>query len=441
MRITHLLAENYKRLRAIEVTPEGALVDVKGRNSQGKTSLLDSIYAALAGASAIPSKPIRKGADKARIELTLGDGEKVELVVKRTFARRDDDTYTTSITVENADGLTHRSPQTLLDGLLGALSFDPLAFTRMSPKDQLQQLRKLVPDVDFDAIDEANRGDFERRTVINRQQKAAAAQLAALKIPGDPRQERIDEAELVAKLEQAGQVNADIEKRRANRERTETEAKRLEAESETCLKRVAELQREMEALGKRSEDARAAAAGLRKALANAGELPAQVDTAGIKEEIAKAREHNRALVERENAIKARATLTEEVKALEAESDALSAAINKRNVEKVAAVAAANLPVAGLAFGDDEVLLNDLPFDQASDAEKLRASVAIAAAMAPKLKVIRIRDGSLLDSDGVKALAEFAEKHGLQVWRECVADNATVGIVIEDGALARAEDAA
>jgi len=265
--------------------------------------------------------------------------------------------------------------------------------------------------------------------------------LAALKIPGDPRQEPVDEAALVAKLEEAGKVNADIEKRRANRDRVEGEAKRLEEESVTCLKRVAELQHEIDALGKRSEEARKAAAARREALANAGDLPTPVETVGIREEIAKARENNRALVERANAIAARAALTEEATLLEEESDALTAAINKRNVEKVAAVAAAELPVEGLGFGDDEVLLNDLPFDQASDAEKLRTSVAIAAAMAPKLKVIRIRDGSLLDSSGVKALAEFAEKHGLQIWREVVSDGGATGIVIEDGALASTEVAA
>ena len=50
-------------------------------------------------------------------------------------------------------------------------------------------------------------------------------------------------------------------------------------------------------------------------------------------------------------------------------------------------------------------------------------------------------GSLLDDDGLKLPAEFAEAHGLQVWLERVASNATTGIVIEDGRLKVADAAA
>ena len=38
----------------------------------------------------------------------------------------------------------------MLDDLLGALSFDPLAFSRMKPRDQFDELRRIVKlDIDF----------------------------------------------------------------------------------------------------------------------------------------------------------------------------------------------------------------------------------------------------------------------------------------------------
>ena len=81
------------------------------------------------------------------------------------------------IVVEAPDGARYAKPQTILDGLLGALSFDPLAFTRMPAKEQVQQLRSLVPDVDFEAIDNANRRDFAVRTDLDEQYRDATLRI------------------------------------------------------------------------------------------------------------------------------------------------------------------------------------------------------------------------------------------------------------------------
>ncbi len=78
------------------------------------------------------------------------------------------------------------------------------------------------------------------------------------------------------------------------------------------------------------------------------------------------------------------------------------------------------------------MLNGVPLTQASDAEQLRASLAIAMALNPKLRVIRVRDGSLLDSNAMKIIAEMAETKDFQVWIERVDDSGKVGFVLEDG---------
>src|SRR5690606_29737088 len=131
---------------------------------------------------------------------------------------------------------------------------------------------------------------------------------------------------------------------------------------------------------------------LSERLANAEPLPDPIDTSAIRAEIARAREHN-VLVE--HATRRLETIIE-AEGLEQQSEALTRAMEDRNEAKAKAIAAASLPVPGLAFGDGTVTLAGVPFDQASDAEQLRASVAIAMALNPRLRVLRVRDGSLLD---------------------------------------------
>lgn len=82
-----------------------------------------------------------------------------------------------------------------------------------------------------------------------------------------------------------------------------------------------------------------------------------------------------------------------------------------------------------------MLFNGIPFSQASSAEKLKVSMAMSIALNPTLRVVLIRDASLLDSNSLKMVAEMAEKTKSQVWIERVSDGDPVGVVIEDGQVA------
>src|SRR5262245_48332437 len=94
MKIVQLTDENVKKLKVVDITPTKDFIQITGKNGSGKTSVLDSIWWALGGKDGIQNKPIRDGAEKARIRLNLG-----ELVVERRFTAAG-----TSLTVENAEG-------------------------------------------------------------------------------------------------------------------------------------------------------------------------------------------------------------------------------------------------------------------------------------------------------------------------------------------------
>ena len=93
---------------------------------------------------------------------------------------------------------------------------------------------------------------------------------------------------------------------------------------------------------------------------------------------------------------------------------------------------AKFPIKGLAFDDTGVTYNGIPFSQCSTAERLRVSLAMAMAMNPKLKVLRIMDGSLLDSQNMAVIQEMVAANDYQCWIERISENAGCGIYIEDG---------
>ena len=152
MKIIKLKAENVKRLEAVTITPDGNLVVIGGRNAQGKTSVLDSITYALAGALSHPDRPIRDGEDKAKIVCELDD-----LIVTRTFTPKGG-----SLIVSNKEGAKYASPQAMLDELTGKLTFDPLAFSRMPPKEQVNTLKSLVG-LDFSELDAKRQALYDER--------------------------------------------------------------------------------------------------------------------------------------------------------------------------------------------------------------------------------------------------------------------------------------
>lgn len=405
LRIVRLEADNFKRLRAVSITPKGGVVEITGKNGAGKTSVLDAIWAALGGKDAAPPVPVRKGEEVATITLDLGT-----LRVVRKFKAQEDGGYTTSLVVESAEGARFPSPQGVLDALVGELSFDPLAFTRMPAKDQFTALRRFVPDVDFDRITGLNKRDFEQRTEINRRAKELRAQAAALPVAEGDVPEPVDLEALEATLSEAAEHNGLVERRRLGRE--------------TAHARVTAISEEIERLVNEQEEL---VAKLREAEA----IPDLIDTDKVRADLASGRQAN-ALVER---LGQRTALETRASEAEAEAVTLTQAIETRNAEAAKAVASAKMPVNGLSFGDGLVMLNGVPFEQASDAEQLRASIAIAGAMNPRLRVVRVRDGSLLDGDAWKALTEFAEANDLQIWAETVQSGRPHAVLIEDGGVA------
>lgn len=420
MKIIKLEAENLKKIRAVEITPDGAVVQITGANGSGKSSVLDAIWYALAGKSNIPSEPIRHGEETARVRLDLG-----EIVVTRKFSDAG-----SNLTVETPEGAAYPSPQRLLDGLLGSLTFDPLAFARMTPKAQLETLRGLVPlDTDVGALDALNVADYDRRTEWNRTVRSLEERAKALSESLHPDMDAtpVDVAALVATMNDAIARNTGLRdeamQRRERQSRADAQADQLRA-----------IDAEIQQLTARRADLAEFTQTEAAAIAALPPLPEPTDTTAIAGEITTGQAENlRRQTERQQR-EALVKIGTDLKAATVESERLTAAIDTRTAEKQAAIARATMPVPGLSFGEGEVVFNDVPLAQASTAEQLRVSVAIGMAAKPRLRVLRIQEGSLLDENSLSMIADMAETAGYQCWIESVDTSGRVGIYLEDGAI-------
>ena len=63
-------------------------------------------------------------------------------------------------------------------------------------------------------------------------------------------------------------------------------------------------------------------------------------------------------------------------------------------------------------------------------------MAVAMAINPDLRVVIIRDGSLLDTKHMAVIEQMAKDKDFQVWMEIVDESGEVGVYIEDGQVSK-----
>lgn len=426
MRIIELNVSNVLRLKAVSIRPDGSLVQITGRNDQGKSSVLNAIWLALKQVMVDAPNPLREGCERGHIKLSIGDGEHVALIVERTYTA----SGTTALTVEDPNTRSRfKSPQTMLDALIGDLCFDPLEFARMKPQEQLDRLRALVHlDVDVDDLDRQNAADFEERTVINREERTLRAQAI---IPSGP-DDRVNVDLLLKELSDAEEHNKEVSLRQRVRDTSKKDLDLTRDRADELAAEAEAMRNEASRIDAKVNRMRTEISEREMAIKTWQKLPDLIDTAPIKRKISEAGAINDAVARRELA-RAQGAIADTKRQQSLE---LTQRINEREQRKQAAIAAAKMPIDGLGFGDGCVTLHGLPFSQASSMQKIETSMAIALSANPKLKVVCIRDGSLLDEESLARISTMAETAEAEVWIERVDTSGKIGFVIEDGEVKR-----
>ena len=425
MKIISLSSENVLRLNAVEITPGGNIVIVGGKNGEGKSSVLNSIELAMAGVdSKRYPEPLHRGAKKGKIVCDLDD-----IVVERSFT--ESGSY---LKVMTKEGAAYPSPQKMLSKLVGEISFDPLSWAQMDQRKQLDTLKRLVG-MDFTDEDAKRKEIYEQRAAVNSEVRRLTAVLASSQKHPDAPDSEVSVQALMGELKRREAHNRRIDEQKSLIGRLShkvlQQTQKMEAIDTGIEDLKAEFERSLSALKVRlkgAEDEHKTAVYERDVAVTTFDAMKSIGTEAVTEEINTADSVNRMVRENKERAKTELELADESEVAES----LTAQINDIDTAKIKKLSSAKFPVEGLSFDENGVLFNSIPFQQASSAEKLRVSVAMGIAINPKLRVLLVRDGSLLDEENLKLLAEMAEEADAQVWVERVGKGKECQVIIEDG---------
>ena len=469
--IVRLQSSNFKRLSAtgVDLVPNRPTVVLRGKNEQGKSSVLDSIFAVLRGT--IPDRPVRTGASKSETVIEF-DTFIVSLTIPAQGSKR--------LTVKSKEGMPVQSPQTMLQNYSNPILLDPVGFIRQGDtvegrRKQGKMLQELVK-LDFSKLDEERSGLYTKRTDVGTKRDLAKGRLSNFPFDKDAPTIEVSATVLLQEIEeiqakgdvvlkQVREHNSANDGVRQKRARLVDEVNQLQRQHSFTLDTVAAAEKTVKDLEKQLVQAKKNVATQTKEAASISErMKAKeselesatkdvenlndINESEIIQRIASEKEPVAAKVNQCDEIntkvrgnKRHLEIVEEVKGYEKQYDELTARIDAIDDSKQKQLALAPFPIAGLSFDDEGILFNGLPFSekQLSKAQLIKAACAIGFAFKPKIPVVLIRDASLLDTDSLKAVADMADANGGQVWLECVQSDDPFAIEIEAGEIKEKED--
>jgi archaellum component FlaC len=416
MKIIKLTAENVMKLSAVEIVPQDNLVLITGENGAGKSSVLDSIVMALCGKSTIPDKPIKEGANKGKIVVELE-----QYRIERSFTQGN-----SYLKIENVDGSTVKSPQKFLDDLIGKISFDPLEFMNQKPEDQAEIFLSLIG-VDVKALDAEEEALRNERTMVGRDLKKAEAFIASHPLFADVLNvEEQSIGDLSSQLTQVLQYNQEWDRQQEENEGLKLHAAKHRRRIEEIDLEIKKLQMEAESLDVEINTMKETYREKRDYL----EGHPKWDISDLQEQM----NNLEAVNEKIRSNKVHLEATEDIKETRDGYDLLTRQIAAVDDKRKQLLSSAPMPVPGLSFEAGKITFNGIPLAQCSDGEKLMISLGISMALNPTLRVLRIKDGSLLDEKNRKIIYDRIKDKDFQLWMEAVSSDKSVGIFIEDGSI-------
>jgi len=410
MKILKLTANNFKKLSAVEITPDGNMVIITGKNAAGKSSVLDAIEAALCGGRSLPKQPIKTGEHRAEVSLDMG-----EYKVTRKFLGTGS-TLTVETTGETKSKIS--SPQAFLDKIVGDISFDPLAFMKNTPAEQRNILMNFLG-LSLDEFDNKIASLKAERSDVRKEKERKLHEADSITFtPNLPEVEQGADP-LLAELQAVRDYNEVCRK-------ISTENAVLHSRLQGTIADVLAAEKAVRDWQIRLKQLQVLQTEIEKSLRP--ELPMK-DSAEVEAKIKSLGDTNEAI--RQNNRKKQAIVDFDIHTNTYRE--LGDDIKITETRKAQKMAETVMPIEGLTIRSDGLAFGGVALEQVNDAKKLEICVGIAMALNPTLQVLRI-NGNDLDTDSLAIIGKLVADKDYQVWVEKVTDGNTIGFYIEDGTL-------
>ena len=426
-RISAVAIRDYKRIHEVRISPDAdsTLLLIGGENAQGKTSVLDALEAALGGKELVLSDPVRHGAADAEIRVVLASDDGSPPLTARRRVAPDG---TSTLELRDDIGAV-KSPQALLDKIIGARFLDPLRWLRLDAGEQRKRLLELVDkDGEIAKLDARRDRLYARRTEIARDVKRTAGALASagpvVAVP-----EPVDVSALSTELQQISDRVLQIERSFVRRQTAVDAATRSAAAVQAARVALANAEAANAADAQALVELDALALGMTPATDRIA-LDRRRERA--QSEIATASASNAAVAKAQAAADRRRELDLEHGAATTAHSQIEADMAAIDEAKRARLDAASLPVADLGFSDGGVTYRGALLSNASGAERMRVAIALAAAAQPQLRDVWIRDGAIISEQSLAEIEVMARAAGIRVWVERVEARDPGVIEIRDG---------
>lgn len=485
LHVHSLEVTNFMKVEAFHCVLDGDSVILKGKNAQGKSSIINAIWELFATDRRNRQEPIHEGADKSIIRMVLiNDAGEEQYVLEKHITKGGERLVIT------AGGTKVKATKSLMESFLDEYSIDPVGFLSMRPQDQLDMILQVcgikppVQQVQL-VVGQTPLSKAEYQAIQAKQGESADTYMARLsadetglffvKRLNEGREvERLHGAiakqkeEVEAKSKELATTHRPIEAIQADLKVAREAAAEYEKfiQQDTKLHEIAQQCEQKVDRFKHYQDTRATEiAELKKKLAKleAEQADDAVDLSNAEverdEAINLAQEHtaivalsidprpdveafekqlNAAIAdtkkqavieEARNYLTRLATDHENAKAKHLETETI---LNDLRALRKSIMEGVNLGVAGLSVLEGKLRYNNKPFLQASDAERIEVACAVATLRNPRLKILRVDRGESLDDDTRRKVIELAAARGWQVIMAVVAKNSGVQVEIVQG---------
>lgn len=407
VKINKLEIENVKRVKAVAIEPtQNGLTIIGGKNSQGKTSVLDSIAWALGGNKFKPSMPKNiNSVIPPILHVELSNG----LIVERKGINSD---------LKVIDPAGNKSGQKLLDSFIEELALDLPKFMNSNNKEKANTLLQIIGVGDKLAEIEMEENKFyQERLITGRQLDQKRGYLKEMPYFADVPSEQISASELIKQQQDILARNGENQRKRSHSEQIDKELEFKRKQLADMEQKLLLLKTEISQLENDSEIAHKdifdlvdeSTEELEKSLA---------DIEQINQKISLNQKHDQAELE--------------VKNLNDEYNMLTAKINDARDRKKQLLEGANLPLPGLSIEDQELTFNGQKWDNMSSSEQLKVATAIVRKLNPNCGFVLVDKLEQMDIDTLNEFGCWLENEGLQAIATRVSTGGECSIIIEDG---------